>query len=212
MLARHLVHRPQHRLVADAAPAQRQHELHAADSARRALRHRRTAYRPLCAAFLACFRGQVMLRLRRDTPAYGTRRGAPTQLNCRERTMADPPKTMPRILVVEDEYLIRMLLEDMLADLGYDGRRGRRHASAKRSEFAAKGELRRRHPRRQCRRRADLSRSPTSSPSAACLRLRHRLRRAQPARTPIATARRCRSRSRPSELKNDARRGLLASA
>ena len=29
MLARHLVHRPQHRLVADAALAQRQHELHA---------------------------------------------------------------------------------------------------------------------------------------------------------------------------------------
>ena len=27
---------------------------------------------------------------------------------------------MPRVLVVEDEYLIRMLLEDMLADLGYD--------------------------------------------------------------------------------------------
>ncbi len=26
----------------------------------------------------------------------------------------------PRLLVVEDEYLIRMLLEDMLADLGYD--------------------------------------------------------------------------------------------
>lgn len=26
----------------------------------------------------------------------------------------------PRILVVEDEYLIRMLLEDMLADLGYE--------------------------------------------------------------------------------------------
>lgn len=32
--------------------------------------------------------------------------------------MSDP-KT-PRILVVEDEYLIRMLLEDMLTDLGYD--------------------------------------------------------------------------------------------
>jgi CheY-like chemotaxis protein len=29
-------------------------------------------------------------------------------------------KAMPRVLVVEDEYLIRMLLEDMLADLGYD--------------------------------------------------------------------------------------------
>jgi len=34
--------------------------------------------------------------------------------------MADAPKTTPRILVVEDEYLIRMLLEDMLTDLGYD--------------------------------------------------------------------------------------------
>jgi len=29
-------------------------------------------------------------------------------------------KTTPRILVVEDEYLIRMLLEDMLTDLGYE--------------------------------------------------------------------------------------------
>ena len=28
-------------------------------------------------------------------------------------------KTAARILIVEDEYLIRMLLEDMLADLGY---------------------------------------------------------------------------------------------
>jgi len=26
----------------------------------------------------------------------------------------------PRLLLVEDEYLIRMLLEDMLADLGYE--------------------------------------------------------------------------------------------
>jgi CheY-like chemotaxis protein len=29
------------------------------------------------------------------------------------------PATLARILVVEDEYLIRMLLEDMLADLGH---------------------------------------------------------------------------------------------
>ena len=34
--------------------------------------------------------------------------------------MIDTAKTAPRILVVEDEYLIRMLLEDMLADLGYE--------------------------------------------------------------------------------------------
>jgi CheY-like chemotaxis protein len=30
------------------------------------------------------------------------------------------PKAAARVLVVEDEYLIRMLLEDMLADLGYE--------------------------------------------------------------------------------------------
>ena len=33
--------------------------------------------------------------------------------------MSDSTPAMPRVLVVEDEYLIRMLLEDMLADLGY---------------------------------------------------------------------------------------------
>ncbi len=33
--------------------------------------------------------------------------------------MADA-NAAPRILVVEDEYLIRMLLEDMLLDLGYE--------------------------------------------------------------------------------------------
>ena len=33
--------------------------------------------------------------------------------------MSESATTMPRVLVVEDEYLIRMLLEDMLADLGY---------------------------------------------------------------------------------------------
>ena len=34
--------------------------------------------------------------------------------------MTDTTKATPRVLVVEDEYLIRMLLEDMLADLGYE--------------------------------------------------------------------------------------------
>ena len=37
--ARHLLHRPQHRLVADAAPAQRQQELHTADVASALLAH-----------------------------------------------------------------------------------------------------------------------------------------------------------------------------
>jgi CheY-like chemotaxis protein len=30
------------------------------------------------------------------------------------------PATTPRVLVVEDEYLIRELLEDMVADLGFE--------------------------------------------------------------------------------------------
>ena len=34
--------------------------------------------------------------------------------------MNEPSRAMARLLVVEDEYLIRMLMEDMLADLGYD--------------------------------------------------------------------------------------------
>jgi len=34
--------------------------------------------------------------------------------------MNESSKTMARLLIVEDEYLIRMLLEDMLADLGYE--------------------------------------------------------------------------------------------
>jgi len=38
----------------------------------------------------------------------------------REPVMSDASRAVPRLLVVEDEYLIRMLLEDMLADLGYD--------------------------------------------------------------------------------------------
>lgn len=34
--------------------------------------------------------------------------------------MTQTSKVSPRVLVVEDEYLIRMLLEDMLDELGYD--------------------------------------------------------------------------------------------
>jgi CheY-like chemotaxis protein len=54
--------------------------------------------------------------------------------------MNDPSKPQPRILVVEDEYLIRMLLEDMLADLGYDVA-GAVGSIAEASELAAKGDI-----------------------------------------------------------------------
>ena len=55
--------------------------------------------------------------------------------------MTDTTKP-PRVLVVEDEYLIRMLLEDMLADLGYDvgaavGTIAEASALAAKDDFAA---------------------------------------------------------------------------
>ena len=46
----------------------------------------------------------------------------------------------PRILVVEDEYLIRMLLEDMLTDLGYEIA-GAVGTIAEASELAAKADF-----------------------------------------------------------------------
>lgn len=46
----------------------------------------------------------------------------------------------PRILVVEDEYLIRMLLEDMLTDLGY-GIAGAVGTIAEASELAASADI-----------------------------------------------------------------------
>lgn len=54
--------------------------------------------------------------------------------------MNDSSKSQPRILVVEDEYLIRMLLEDMLADLGYDVA-GAVGTIAEASELAANGDV-----------------------------------------------------------------------
>lgn len=53
--------------------------------------------------------------------------------------MNDPIKAT-RILVVEDEYLIRMLLEDMLADLGYEIA-GAVGTIAEASDLAAKAEF-----------------------------------------------------------------------
>jgi len=54
--------------------------------------------------------------------------------------MSEPSRTTPRLLVVEDEYLIRMLMEDMLADLGYDVAAAV-GTLAEASEFAASGDF-----------------------------------------------------------------------
>ncbi len=53
--------------------------------------------------------------------------------------MTEPTKAQ-RILVVEDEYLIRMLLEDMLTDLGYEIA-GAVGTIAEASDLAAKAEF-----------------------------------------------------------------------
>jgi len=54
--------------------------------------------------------------------------------------MEQSSQAIPRVLVVEDEYLIRMLLEDMLADIGYDLAAGV-GTIAEASELAANGEF-----------------------------------------------------------------------
>ncbi|HEY1473878.1 MAG TPA: response regulator [Pseudolabrys sp.] len=54
--------------------------------------------------------------------------------------MSDSTRTTPRLLVVEDEYLIRMLMEDMLADLGYDVAAAV-GTLAEAGEFAASGDF-----------------------------------------------------------------------
>jgi CheY-like chemotaxis protein len=54
--------------------------------------------------------------------------------------MSDSATATPRVLVVEDEYLIRMLVEDMLADLGYTIAEAV-GTIAEASKFAADGEF-----------------------------------------------------------------------
>lgn len=54
--------------------------------------------------------------------------------------MTQSMAAIPRVLVVEDEYLIRMLLEDMLADLGYEVAAAV-GTIAEASELAASGEF-----------------------------------------------------------------------
>ena len=54
--------------------------------------------------------------------------------------MSHSTAATPRVLVVEDEYLIRMLLEDMLGDLGYEIA-GAVGTIAEASELAAKGDF-----------------------------------------------------------------------
>ena len=54
--------------------------------------------------------------------------------------MTNTTKSAARIFIVEDEYLIRMLLEDMLADLGY-AVSDAVGTVAEASEIATKGEF-----------------------------------------------------------------------
>jgi CheY-like chemotaxis protein len=54
--------------------------------------------------------------------------------------MEMPSKGAPRVLVVEDEYLIRMLLEDMLGELGYEIAAAA-GSIAEASDFAANGDF-----------------------------------------------------------------------
>jgi CheY-like chemotaxis protein len=65
---------------------------------------------------------------------------APGKILWQEQTMNDRTQAQIRVLVVEDEYLIRMLVEDMLADLGYAVAAAVGTMAAA-SEFAATGDF-----------------------------------------------------------------------
>ena len=70
--------------------------------------------------------------------------------------MTNSSAAAPRVLVVEDEYLIRMLLEDMLGELGY-GIAAAVGTISEARQIATDGRIQRGHPRRQCRWSGDLS-------------------------------------------------------
>jgi CheY-like chemotaxis protein len=84
--------------------------------------------------------------------------------------MNESPTAAPRLLVVEDEYLIRMLLEDMLADLGYDVAAAV-GSIAEASEVAANGDF------------SAAILDVNVGQARRALRVRHRLWRTQPARS-----------------------------
>jgi CheY-like chemotaxis protein len=79
-----------------------------------------------------------MLHRLEDAPQ--TELGAGLRVVRREQAMNGSPEAQRRVLVVEDEYLIRMLLEDMLDDLGY-GVAAAVGSMAEARDFAANGEF-----------------------------------------------------------------------
>ena len=94
--------------------------------------------------------------------------------------MSESSQATPRLLVVEDEYLIRMLLEDMLADLGYDVAAAV-GTIAEASALAANGDFDAAILDVNLDGQRDLSGRRHSGQARPALRVRHRLWRAQPA-------------------------------
>ncbi len=87
-----------------------------------------------------------------------------------------------RVLLVEDENLVALLLEDMLAELGHTVV-GPVARLDKALEMAQAGRVRRRYSRRQYQRRGGLSDRRCARCSRHPFRLFNRLRQEEPART-----------------------------
>ena len=100
-----------------------------------------------------------------------------------------------RVLVVEDEMMIRMLLEGMLADLGHTVA-GRSRPHRRGDDAGQTGRIRHRHARRQSQRPADYAGGRNSGRARPAVRLRQRLWPARRAGSLSRPSRRCRSRSR----------------
>jgi CheY-like chemotaxis protein len=139
---RHFLHRAKHRLVADPAPSQRKLKFHALDVVDSWFcGHGYLALLPYCRHFLplrkACYtatytitpaaacldakpRSKIFKQIK-CSDRYGTKRragryGASTGSQRMNHGKAAAGK---RVLIVEDELMIRMLLEGMLTDLGH---------------------------------------------------------------------------------------------
>ena len=133
------------------------------------------------------------------SPSPGPRRGSTAP---RRRPTDQPRRSLAgkRLLVVEDELLVSMLLEDILTDLGAERRRPLRPAG--RWPGGRQGRaLRRRHPRSQSRRRAGRAAGRSPAGARRAVRVHHRLsaRQHRPAlrqRAGAAQADRCRGARR----------------
>ena len=173
MPARHFVHGAQHRLVGDAAPAQRQQEFHAADVLV-VLRWAGTTL--LFAPLLARLRGiHLGIGQVSSSPPGQWNLAAMGQVVGEAGAEHERhPRSATRFSWSRTNISSACCWRICSTDLGYEIAAAV-GTIAEASEFAAQRRIRRRHSRRQSRRPGDLSGGRNSGAARPALRVRHRL-------------------------------------